>query len=350
MREERSISKLVRQGLHYPSVDGIPIYKRVDDTIDTDTNAEVTSRVTEISKEKWGSPDNIRRVFITNSRVIVHLYCPIHNSSTKRRVMEYKFDKPISVQEVASGLIKGNALREIFKPWVFSNIEEVYFDWAVVGSTTVRNLGLGDLYKRYTMPKNYREDAILDKLMEYSTSNKPDWLASYPRLKVVACIRELDKVIDITKANSRIAYDCVGQDRIGIVKEVWVTSKKAIEAIKEVRTPIALKIYNRPKLNTAYSLKDGIYLYDKDTLCLYFKGIELMAREEKLANTMFVPSSSNVDTNREIKDIIDKMISEIGEEATRNMLGYAVKGLSREDIDTQIGEQLTSEERDKFNI
>lgn len=333
-----NINKLVRQGLHYPKYKGVPLYKRVDNGIDTENGTMTDEQLIKISATTYSSPDNIRRIFITHKRVVVHFHHTLQGTKNTSKVREFIYEIPITVQDIVQNRVQGNALKEIFKPWVLSNAEEIYFDWSVVGSTTVRNIGLGDLYKKYTMPQYYKDDKDLASLLEYSTSNRPDWIEGYPRLRVVACIRDLDKLLEFTQTNKRSTFDTSKRD--GIAQEMWLMTEVVSKGIKEIRTPLATKVFGRPSINTKYSLKDGIYLFDKEILKGYFENIA--------SNSIAAIKNKNSDS--EISKILGELSEQIGDAGTKNLLKYAMIGLNKEEVDKQVKKQLTEEEISKYGL
>lgn len=336
-----NINKLVRQGLHYPKYKGVPLYKRVDDGVDTENGTMTDEQLIKISATTYNSPDNIRRIFITHKRIVVHFHHTLQGTKNTSKVREFIYETPLTVKDIVQNRVQGNALREIFKPWVLSNIEEIYFDWSVVGSTTVRNIGLGDLYKKYTMPQYYKDDKDLVSLLEYSTSNRPDWIEGYPRLRIVACIRDLDKLLEFTQANKRSTFGT--STREGIAQEMWLRTEAVSKGIKEIKTPLAIKVFGRPSINKKYSLKDGIYLFDKEILKGYFENIASHSVRSTVA-------TQNKSSDSEISKILGELSEQIGDAGTKNLLKYAVIGLNKEELNKQVKEQLTAEEISKYGL
>lgn len=284
--------------VHGPVVGGVPMYVRVDGTADAGGTQLLRSEDWQkMAQRVQTSPNNIKRVFITRAGVYVERYRHMTGSKGTRSFMKWSSDMQEVVHWQASRLasgeplapsIKGAGLGAIDKPWVCSNIEEVYFDTTVLFSVEVMNSGLGNLFAQLTANSGQGNSRLVKALFMRFGAHQTDEqtvLKKFPRLKYVGYIDELDKVYRTydQMETERWAGDTAGKAAAKLV-EKFTESPVVMAAVRNPN--IATHIWNtgRPRLNPEYTVRPGIYVYDRDVLDGYFSGLSQQITNMARAN------------------------------------------------------------------
>lgn len=309
----KNLDTTLSQAINGPKVDGIPLYSRVDGSQEIGFNSGQSGK-----SEKWEraslttftSPTNIRKVFIAGDRVVINLYKPaivkgkpdtqgcwrefklsgdnnIHECAMKglsysQNMSKYYMEKQIDSRAEAPNkvTIRGYGLGAISKPWVLSNIEEVYFDWSILASETYKNAGLGcdKMLETYIANKRgyTQSDIALQMFMVANSANIKDIRSRFPRLKCVGMISELGKILGAAYDRGKPGLDSV-EDSILL----WSKRDINIALIKQSNSLIAMNELKEdiPIYNTNFSLRDGIYRFDRDILRPYFADYERRVKD-----------------------------------------------------------------------
>lgn len=296
-----NLDRLLSNMIHHPRIDGVPLYTRVDGEVDIGASNK-GDRWERASKRSYGSPGNIRRLFITYRAVYVHLYQPVVGVKNRSNIREIVF--PTDFVSINNSINKATmngerppyrvsklGLRALVRPWVCSNIEEIYFDDTLFMSEDSQNLGLGhlgDYYGQKVVGLSTPEPIKL--LFETSVSiDNVEIAYRFPRLRCVGYMEALEKIYKNTP-NKR------GVESIEDMLKPWYSNVLVGEAIRSPNTNVAIyRLQNVGRLNSKFSLKDGVYLYDKEVLQGYFEGIQLRIKQ-------FVSShrDKEVDSRKEV--------------------------------------------------
>lgn len=344
-----NLDKLIGKMIHHPRIQGMPLYTRVDGQLEegdmriVDSNKSTTW--IEASKRSYSSPDNIRRVFITHKAVYVHLYRSVigtKNTSLKR---ETPFQKDFVdvrnaiMEDRANRLppryeIRQFGLGALVKPWVCSNVEEVYFDWTIFLGIDVGTLGYGDVLAYYMnrLPTMMSTEPLEAMFNQTCLKGIKDMRDRFPRLRAIGYIEHLDEIYNTLG-------DKPGSESLEDMKKPWCDNGIIREAIESNETAVAIKKYTDiSSLNTNYSLKDGIYVFDRDVLKDYFVGLETRikdyAREQrdKALDKKKEELIKEVQTAKSRFEIsIDNVYAAEGPEGALIALKLAFEGLSKEE-------------------
>ncbi len=344
-----NLDRVITSMIHYPKIEGIPLYTRVDGKIEQGDNSFSSDKSTkwiEASKRSYGSPDNIRKLFITNKAVYVHLYRPVvgvkNNISLKR---ETNF--PIAFSEIYNDIVSAQTMGKqpsyevrqtglgaLCKPWVCSNIEEIYFDWTIFLSTDIMNLGMGDffqLYKPGTVGMLPAEPikVLFDCACLKGIKNVQD---RFPRLRCIGYIEHLEKIYHNIPSKS-------GAESLEDSMKPWYANMLVGAAIKDPNSTVA--IYNIPgvkKLNDKYSVKDGIYMFDREILLDYFSNLSLRIKEyskNEKGKEIEAKKSKLVEQVKNTKSSLETTLDEIyikeGPEKALIALKIAMNGIPKQD-------------------
>ena len=130
------MDKLVANAMHFPAVgsknEPLFLYTKVPEYTGGKENIESTyaknSKYAEWVRAKdkiYGSPRNIRSVYIHKRGVEVTAFIEPVGTSSRRHSREYPVD-------ITAENVTGNALRALSSPLVCSNIEEIYIDYELI--------------------------------------------------------------------------------------------------------------------------------------------------------------------------------------------------------------------------
>lgn len=276
--EYLNLDTLVRNKVHSPRVDGNPLYLRVDGNLATgdSSSADRTDKWYKTANRCYTSPDNIKRVFITHKGVYVHLHQPIKGYKSTSLKMESKFK--VDLIEVLNSMmsvgnegirykLKGNGLSAITRPWVCSNIEEIYFDWSVLLSEDIMQGGYADIaikcLQNHIAPPN---SVVIELFNRFCRGSVKDTRARFPRLRAVGYIDNLDEVY-------QAAVDKPGRNSIDDLKNAWYDNGAILQYSSSQRVAVCI-LGKKGELITDRSIKSNIYQFDKDVLEEHFNSLE----------------------------------------------------------------------------
>lgn len=354
-----NLDRVIASMVHHPKIDGMPLYARVDGAVETGDNsisAAKSPKWEEASLRSYGSPDNIRRVFITYKAVYVHLFRPVKGVKNISLYRSTLFQTPFDeiLRSMQSGekeyRVINTGLAALFKPWVCSNIEEVYFDWGILLSETVMNLGMGNLYNTLTTPGAKVASDVVRNLFTLSAGKGAKELSErYPRLKIIGYVQLLEEI-----------YKSVGTKLGGRTTEGSLTNWANIEEVRSILmgnrgvTSLHLVQKSSTTLNTKFSVKDGIYKFDKEVLRDYFESLKHQMevyRKQQLHRADTDKKEQILKKADAIKSAIEKGMDEVylleGMQGTKILLKIATAGLSKEEIG-EIYSGLSSQGKERY--
>ena len=290
----RNLDTIISKAINGPKVDDIPLYARVDgeQEIGFDKSSNRSDNWIKASESTFTSPTNIRRILISGTKVAVQTYVPIISRGkpdTKgcwreisltgddnitdsvmksiryaSNMEEYLIDKQMNMdtEEPDRVNIRGTGLSALSKPWVLSNVEEVYFDWTLLASEHFRNAGIGcnELLNTYLQNKRgyLKLDIPLDMLLYANNLTIENLRDKFPRLRYIGLISELSTILNMKYEKGK----SIMMDDKNIP---WATFKGNIDLIK--RTHNLLTISELESIDeTSFAIRQGIYRYDRDIL------------------------------------------------------------------------------------
>lgn len=336
-----NLDKLLAEMVHRPRIDGFPLYARVDNQLESGDGLIIENRGGKwdrASKISYNSPGNIRRIFITYKGVYIHYYTPVVGDKRKSLVQGTKF--PIPLNEVLTNMygsgmvtepryrVRGQALSILYKPWVCSNIEEVYFDWSILLSEDIANMGMGNLFLAYT---NIKSDKMVDyqpikNIFEITClRNISNMRERFPRLRCIGYISLLDEI-----------YEAVEQIRDKSSLKVWCNNEIIIDAIKNPDIVVSIYKFDDVKDgNTKFSIKDGLYLYDRGVLKEYQRRFK-----EKVKNQ--IKNDIEDDKNKSSIEIkLGQIKEKYGLSMAKIAFNVAVSGIDQDEVRNVINNMST---------
>lgn len=339
-----------------PSIgDGIPLYVRVDNEIDGDYSnkeLEIISKVNSGRYQTYNSPGNLKILFITEKGVKLNYHCGVKGANNTSLNREYSYNEKLGnmehrkgMLEAAGGILAGaNEVKKIAKsmgaedsvpdlrgyglgglvrPWVYQNIEEIYFDWLPMacydksGSMDITSIGGSNILQIIS-------SMVLDSMVddgEIETLRK-----RFPRLHTVGVVTDLENVYsnnkDKLKKESEIS-------KIGVPWVDKVNSGSKDTSYADGGYAVWRIMSNRKWLMES-SVKSGIYKFDGEVLDPYFKGIMNKYNDEYMTNKEDIGKNTRDKQQLEIK--LDKIEEILGLTTARNTLLVAIanKEVSKE--------------------
>lgn len=271
--------------------DGYVLYTRVDNKFE-DINGRETLISDEgtraRSREKYNSPDNLRKLFICFDGVYVQYHKPIHGgdgtifkeyswgdklgdldarktlveqlgiTGCNAQRLEYVC-KEMQRQDIS--IIKGFGLGALNRPWVYQNIEEIYIDELVF--TCYNKHKQGDFSTYYSGGNDGMIKYLLRITMESVGVTGLDELRNkFPRLHSIGYIHNLG---DIIRANKRHinGNDEKKEDRtLSFVDKVFNVPEEKRYSQLVNNDFVLCRLYKNRSWMMNYSKKTGIYLFD----------------------------------------------------------------------------------------
>ena len=204
---------------------GRPLYAVSATSAKDDTDGELEQF--KIKSAEWeaaanstySSPTNVRRIFLGEKYVIIHTYKPIIKNGKSTGSLSYLKNVDTSISNAISDLIyyyKGEAdiayadlpsdlvgqpLKYIYRPWVLSNIEEIYIDKGLLLSDKVikdlRNLVI-NAYQTHNMSQLSDKIRYIFKALMGDVAYK-EGLPKMRRLKYLGIVSSIDETFKNTE-------------------------------------------------------------------------------------------------------------------------------------------------------
>ena len=317
------IGKCVHRPIASKDPDKMPLYKRNDGIFNADGSVGTRSDAwLKASEHIYSSPNNIRRVFITYKGVYVHYYRPIVGDSSKETAKFYSYDsinsdfKPLELRE---SILRGDFTDIVTKSgfgafkgqWSCTNVEEIYFDWTLLLSSELQQLGLGNLLVHMckTGTSGIQDGSILMSLFtKFCLKPGENISRTFPRLKIIGYVSELETLYLHTKRKP-------GEESAEDLLNAWYKNPVVGQAIKSPNVYVALyKVPNVSALNNKFMTR-SFYSYDMEVLEPYFATMKqkiLKAMSEKRLAKEAVKKS-------DFEKLLDDIKATKGIEAARRM-------------------------------
>ena len=321
-----NLDKEVEKLIHYPRFEGTPLYTRIPNCNEAYVNSQEDLANKSPAWVKWSqlsysSPNNIRRIFITSEGVKIHLYQPVvnksvknKNSSLKRELAYQGFKVGDVVRDLMDGtneyIITRTGFNALVNPWVASNIEEIYFDWTVLLSEDIMNMGKGNLFAELTATSNVgiTRSTLPYELFDFACLKGQNLKSKFPRLRVIGYIQQLDRVYNMIDYKG-------GKETVEEMSKLWCSNKVVKVAGADPNCRILL--YDVPgstKYNTEYRSREGIYLYDLEVLKPYFEERKQRINEFRAGLSTGVKEAEVIKVEKSnIENILDSIYERDGE-------------------------------------
>lgn len=315
-----NLNKVIEYYIHRPvTTAGDVLYKRLDSGVgEVDRKVNDEALYTEEIKKKYNSPDNIRRVLMTESRVVTQYFRPVVGAETLGTIRDNKIenmfakDNEVEIRRkvfasshytgyagmaklaqqkgIKLETVQGSGLKALVRPWVAQNVEEIYFDWLYLtgiynGNNTLETFGT-------SININERNNTLAKFICDALEVNDIGELRErFPRLRAVACILNLDSMLDRF-------VDVMREDKDALDGEVLISTLKSSDLILWGY----FSVYGNT-MSYKYSCKDGVYTYDAEILKGYFES-KIAERREKIGiDQRDEAESKDLFDSEEVKDI-----------------------------------------------
>lgn len=374
--EQISLNKLYRHSLHVPETkDGFALYTKVDGykgAMEGEANAEKSADYMKACQDNYNSPTNIRRVFITGSRIYVECYKSyiykgesfrlIYNKKLKSNLFEiimkkmtYRDDLAKYNMSKAAGMkekepvnyrLTGNGIGIFSSPWVCSNIEEIYFDWTIMAADEsgpffqeFQNPACYEAFLTHTEPSEERPSEEIQRFFEtFNMGGTKDIRKRFPRLRFIAMISRLDDIANPgNNFEPTIKYlsDLSIRD-VDESKKTWYEANRDMIAQSGSLVRYCDLSSDLTFPNREFTVKSNQYKFDYEVLAPFIE--DYKARLDKLARKKYEQQQPDENTSTEQEEpetdfeytaLEQKYIAvgeQYGEKAQNNALLYAVRG------------------------
>lgn len=278
-----------RDSVHTPVVDGLPLYKRVNNANGGEYRSSDFSHDNDTKTDKWkaasentyNSPRNIRRIFLGENKTVVHFYKPIKRTTSGGNlntscVNQTSFSTKISIEDFVNSLrgkasearvrIKGEKTGiSAMNDWSIKNIEEIYVDWTGVATRAYAEVVLKIQGLHGISSSNIVKSIFYTELgimAGNDSNNMPNWRKKFPRLKVVGLVRNLDQAYEQSNFKP-------GTDSIEDMLRTWCDEPLVRQMAAEGLCGIAIHRFRSENMTTPekeFSCDSGLYVFDRDIL------------------------------------------------------------------------------------
>lgn len=320
--EKINIERVLDKVVHRPRLGygGPVLYTQLDGYKEGKQSMDnvMQSKFNIVSQTDYSSPNNIRRLFITGNQVVIQTYKPFKTGKKYEQGCWYtiklknedniysaamqnvKYNTDIQAYQMAVESfgttdikkperiqITGNPFKILNKPWVMSNIEEVYLDWSILSTTEVteRNAELVD-FLNYTASGESgkiinNSQGLMQLFFDGNVINVKSLRNRYGRLKCLAVITNLDYLLNNNYYKGKPNIDVLNE-----YSKCWYEYDVNVELIKQSSSNL---IINRltdgiDNSNPKFTTRSGIYKFDADTLDTFFDRVKQILLADARAN------------------------------------------------------------------
>ena len=382
-RKNINYNSLILKAMHRPLVGEYVLYTRVSgaNVEEGSTKAEQDEKYKRASQHTFNSPTNIRRIFITGKRVVVHLYTPFymkgkpytsyvidtqyssdsvgltknygltdmfdvikHMMNERNELDEYRINKmrDPKTKEPTTYRVDGNILKVLSSTYACNNIEEIYFDFTALLAEElkpyVRQIAFENNYQQYLNSQSFsfnNGSFLLQALFAFNNITQQNLKNRFPRLRQIALVSNLENVIEHNAQQNHCEF-------IKNVKDTRTWYEVNEELIKASRSIVFMAYVTKPgerKPNTEFIVKDTQYKFDKEVLKdkvdQYKKQLDATVAHGKAGVLGNSADANNEDVGT--LDEFNKKIIEIfenGDEQAKFVISIAAEGLSLSDRKT----------------
>lgn len=371
-----NINQIVYKELHRPQVtDGdsvFPIYTKVEGYRGNqyDTKAESSTKYKNRAKTHFNSPNNIRKLYFTHSKIYIDYYkspgvkqlnLPIQTQAAlstdlleilpqianyRTELSKYMMEKNINphVKGPDQYLLEGNIIGVINQVYTCNNIEEIYFDWTFLFSSGMQqilaNSGLGmlvgeaaiigmlngqpfsnkqynksDIWKSVFINNAFNKDEVAKVI-----SNPSKFRNKYPRLKIIAMVSNLGDIISQSARSQSLMVEL----KDGGASTWLETNSSLITNSNSIM--IVTPLEDISKLNSKFVTQESAYVFDKEFskwTDTYARAIEAHARRVKYGTINPEDNEQDSEEDISISEVEQRMLqieSEVGQETFKKIL------------------------------
>lgn len=348
MATKVSFNSKILTAMHRPvTKEGYVLYPKIKGYTgneEMNTKAEADESYKKASEVTFNSPTNIRRLFITGNRVMVHYYArmvvsgKVYNSLVSthtyegesifdiaRNIFSYAEDeaKYVAERTINKNAVKptqyevtGNVIGVAANNYACNNLEEIYFDWTALLSQDVapyfqdiagdRNKMLACANKQTQLSESVNDNCAR-MFADFCSGGVKDIRKRFPRLRVIGLISNLDDVITNAGMQNHTSLLSEKTKR----KETYYTWFQVNQQlIKQTNSVCILSILRDLKIpNREFRIKNETYKFDAEVL----KGriSEYLETLTELSRTTSEPIKVSIEkTDEPVEDIGS---SEMGE-------------------------------------
>ena len=386
-----NINNVLTKYINKPSItsNGIVLYTNVDGYNGEMTNMEKlimnNPKLSMVGQSNYSSPTNVRRLFITGNRVVLQTYRPFIKGGKIDPIgcwHEYKFKKEDNIFDKAierlnynqamaeysmakangmTGIekpkittLKGNGFRSLYKPWVMSNIEEIYVDWTflctedILGMYHDAAIIVEDAYNGVGS-KLVKSNLLQVLFEEVNGKNIKSIRNRYPRLKSIVLISNLDNILEQNYDRGKTNTDAYSE-----YGKFWLESEINTQLIKESNSIVIINKLDSDleALNRNFIVRDGVYKFDDEILREFVEDLKnrmlKYARDYRdskdgLENT--VDSSEAV--KNEVEQNLDAIEAESGLNVAKMTFHLSLATMSKSQAEKVIN-SLSAEYKSKY--
>jgi len=367
-----NLDTLVSKCLHRPIVKGdkefLALYKRNDGKFENGTGSSRDNNWLRTAESCYNSPNNVRRIFITYKGVYVHMYKPIVGDRNKALHKFYSFksvDENIQLQNVLADIlsngnsydIKNLGLKALKKPWVCSNIEEVYFDWTVLLSSSLSAYGYDRSILKRMLSKGttaIQDGRILFDLFRRECVYDTEGLKNtFPRLKIIGYIDNLDDVYSKVQQYNSERGEKLGGKTVETFCKLWYQSAIVNAAVKSPNVYVAMhKVPEVKNINDKFVTR-AFYSYDVEILERYFSDLQnnMLEYIRKSKGTLVEDKSkeNNATKNTEKSKYeidLDNIMSSMGKEHV--LVALRISSRNNPDVFNKLINEMSDEGKEKY--
>lgn len=347
MAAKIDLDKEFRQAIHTPSVDGVPLYKRCDGQ--DEKSVKKTAAWHEKAKGVYSSPHNVRVLCLTCESVYMELYRPDAGSKSITKIKKLSNSDIKMLCEAASQGQIGRTpvtkcgLGALVKPWVLSDIEEIYFDSSVLLAQEVEALGFaGMLYRMNEKGHQNFGGEYVYSLFSKACLSDAKQEERFPRLRAVGYIQRLSGIVK--------AYKQPKGGR-GMGGKLWGENEYVMSDIKNPDTAAGIYVVNKKKVITRSSLSPNIYIFDREVLKPFFDSYKSSNKDSTVSTGTKAAAGRNVAAKTEGKpcDSILKAIErDCGKAAAVAVYVYGIGNNRKSGIQNQLLSQKLVDRLDEY--
>lgn len=280
------------------------------------------------SEKVYNSPTNVRRIYIGSGLAVMEYFYNV--AGTNRNVSSSTYDSE-DIIDIHSKSYNHTGLGSISINWKMSNIEEIYIDSFILYINGV-NTNLARILQKGSTITDAKIASLLVSLFCSSNGVTPENIHTrFPRLRTIGVVDNLDRILKMQKGS-------IGVKIPSSLDEFNFKWYKAVEVAFKNNAPNMI-IANLPvndDVFTSFSLRTGIYKYDRDIL--ENRANEIIQKYKDLKNKYLtekrVERQREVENNKsEFEQYLDNCVKKYDSKKVTIALKLALARESKESID-----------------
>lgn len=384
--ENVNLNKMLRKSMHLPrTTSGYTLYTNVTNyTASEDSEDFINKKALSdpdylrLCNKTYNSPKNIRRLFITGSKVYIQYFTSMFKAGKQdqgtwmerslttdsgknlfdmaKDIVDLAMKKNAYLTELAvnpdavipinytfnsSENTKNTLFKALSNGWVTSNIEEVYWDWtAVMSPEAFTRLGgnfntPADVARAFmsgnTQNKFIKCEELANLVVELNSAKIKDVHNRFPRLRMVAMISNLEAVMN----NAAMKKGSI-RDEINYSENKMTWMKLNEELISSIGGSVLYHPLNGSL--EEYKTNEQQYLFDstlKAWFETYIEKLKKARRKEQYGSEGNTSDEVDTDTDIELTACEQKLVQlekELKPEQFTTLLQLTVNGLGMNEL------------------